>query len=285
MENRKATRIVRGRDAVDGAGVRLRRVLGLETAKAFDPFLMLDGFDSADPADYVRGFPWHPHRGIETVTYLLQGEMEHGDNLGHRGVIRSGECQWMTAGSGIIHQEMPAPAERMLGCQLWLNLPARHKMAKPSYRGITAADIPVVREENATVRIIAGGYGGKRADDGRYVRMRYIDVDLKPGAVWTNSDAANDETVFAYLFDGALEPFGARGYEERGCAILFTAGDKDASRHDAVSVKAGPEGARFALLSARPLGEPVAWGGPVVMNTQAELEEAFRELDNGTFIR
>jgi len=152
MSRRRCTQIVRGQHAIDGAGVHLRRVLGLRTVKDFDPFLMLDGFDSTDPGDYIKGFPWHPHRGIETVTYLLQGEIEHGDSLGNKGFIRDLQCQWMTAGSGIIHQEMPMASERMLGCQLWVNLPQKEKMTQPAYRDIKKEDVSLVQEENATIR-------------------------------------------------------------------------------------------------------------------------------------
>ena len=162
MNKRKATRIVRGQHAVDGAGVRLRRVLGAETNPDFDPFLMLDGFDSSDPKDYIKGFPWHPHRGIETITYLVKGKIEHGDSLGNKGTIHDQECQWMTAGSGIIHQEMPKASERMLGCQLWVNLPAKDKMTEPAYGDITKDKIVVTTEENAVVRILAGSYKGKQ---------------------------------------------------------------------------------------------------------------------------
>ena len=158
MPGRKCTQIVRGQHTIDGAGVRLRRVLGLKTVKDFDPFLMLDGFDSSNPQDYIKGFPWHPHRGIETVTYLLKGEIEHGDSLGNKGVIRDLQCQWMTAGSGIIHQEMPMASERMLGCQLWVNLPKKDKMTQPAYRDIKQQDVSVIQEKNATVRVLSGNY-------------------------------------------------------------------------------------------------------------------------------
>ena len=177
MQRRKCTQIVRGQHAIDGAGVHLRRVLGLRTVKDFDPFLMLDGFDSTNPEDYIKGFPWHPHRGIETVTYLLKGDIEHGDSLGNQGFIRDLECQWMTAGSGIIHQEMPQVAEKMLGCQLWVNLPGKDKMTQPAYRDIKQQDVSVVQENNATVRVLSGNYRDNHgAVKGEYVKVQYLDV-------------------------------------------------------------------------------------------------------------
>ena len=180
MRQRKVTRIVRGRNAVDGAGVRLRRILGDRTIQDFDPFLMLDGFDSTNPQDYIKGFPWHPHRGIETVTYLVSGTMAHEDSLGNKGVIRSMGCQWMTAGSGILHQEMPQPSERLLGCQLWVNLPATKKMVPPTYRDISLTDIPVVADK-ATVRILSGCYQGIRgALNGSHARVTYLDITFLP---------------------------------------------------------------------------------------------------------
>jgi quercetin 2,3-dioxygenase len=183
MARRVLETVVRGQQAMDGAGVHLRRVLGLRTTQEFDPFLMLDGFDSTNPADYTAGFPWHPHRGIETVTYLLRGEIEHGDSLGNSGVIRDLQCQWMTAGSGIIHQEMPKASPHMLGCQLWVNLPAAEKMCQPTYRDIGAHDIIEVREDSALVRIVSGTYGGKGgAFQGDHVRVQYLDIELKAGA-------------------------------------------------------------------------------------------------------
>ncbi|MCU0462660.1 MAG: pirin family protein [Bacteroidales bacterium] len=200
MARRKCIQIVRGKHAIDGAGVRLRRVLGLSTIKDFDPFLMLDGFDSLDPKDYIRGFPWHPHRGIETVTYLLKGEIEHGDSLGNRGFIRDLQCQWMTAGSGIIHQEMPKASERMLGCQLWVNLPKKDKMTQPAYRDIKKEDVTTVQEKNATVRVLSGNYKDHPgAVKGEYLKVLYLDVDLEPNNVWRYQETSNDQTLFIYL--------------------------------------------------------------------------------------
>ena len=287
MTKRKCTQTVRGQNATDGAGVHLRRVLGLRTVKDFDPFLMLDGFDSTDPKDYIKGFPWHPHRGIETVTYLLTGEIEHSDSLGNSGLISDLGCQWMTAGSGIIHQEMPKASERMLGCQLWVNLPKKDKMTIPAYRDIQQKDVSVIAEDNATVRVLSGSYKNKHGVvKGEYVKVQYLDVNLKPGCTWSYNETPNDQTLFLYLIDGTLAADGALSeFEEKACAMLLTASTENNSEFDEVLVKAGAEGARFLLIAARPLKEPVAWGGPIVMNTREELETAFAELDNNTFIR
>ena len=287
MAERTFTQAVRGQNAVDGAGVHLRRVLGYRTIRDFDPFLMLDGFDSKDPADYIKGFPWHPHRGIETVTYLLNGDIEHGDSLGNKGVIGDLQCQWMTAGSGIIHQEMPRASERMLGCQLWVNLPKKDKMTQPAYRDIRPQDVAEVREENATVRVLSGNYKNNLgAVKGEYVSVQYLDVALEPGKVWSYHETPNDHTLFLYLIDGTLAADEALAkFEGKACAMLMTASSSDSSEFDEVKVKAGPEGARFFLIAARPLQEPVAWGGPIVMNTQEELNLAFSELESKTFIK
>jgi redox-sensitive bicupin YhaK (pirin superfamily) len=278
--------MIRGQQAVDGAGVRLRRVLGANTIPDFDPFLMLDGFDSTDPNDYLKGFPWHPHRGIETITYLVQGRLEHGDSLGNKGTIHDLECQWMTAGSGIIHQEMPKASERMLGCQLWVNLPAKDKMTIPAYGDITQDKIVMTEEENAVVRILAGSYKGKSGVfEGKYVKVTYLDVDLSPDSTWTYTGTPNDETLFIYLLDGTLAVDDSLSdFEHKSCAVLFRSSNPDAEINDAVVVRSGNRGARFVLLAAKPLHEPVAWGGPIVMNTREELKEAFDALDNGTFI-
>ncbi len=287
MERRKCSRIIRGQAAIDGAGVHLQRVLGLKTSRDFDPFLMLDGFDSTDPRDYIRGFPLHPHRGIETVTYLLHGEIEHRDSLGNQGVIRDLQCQWMTAGSGILHEEMPKASERMLGCQLWVNLPAVHKMVPPAYRDVRAEDVAVVEEEHARVRVISGAYKGKQgAVHGEYIPVLYLDVTLEAMAEWRFAGVPNDHTLFLYLIDGEMAADeNMTLFEAKACAMLMEASLKTADVTDEVAVKAGPKGARFFLLAAQPLGEPIAWGGPIVMNTQQELQHAFDELDQGTFIK
>ncbi|CAK7021173.1 MAG: hypothetical protein PETM_00857 [Petrimonas sp.] len=287
MNKRKANQIIRGQNAVDGAGVHLRRVLGPVNIVDFDPFLMLDGFDSEDPKDYIKGFPWHPHRGIETITYLIKGKVEHGDSLGNKGTIHDLECQWMTAGSGIIHQEMPKESERMLGCQLWVNLPARDKMTIPAYGDITQEKVTLVEEENAVVRILAGTYKGKSGVfEGKYVKVKYLDIDLAPSSTWTYDETPNDQTLFIYLLDGNLAvDNNLSQFENKSCAVLFTSSDKDSDIYNSVEVRSGNQGARFVLLAAKPLKEPVAWGGPIVMNTNEELDQAFKELDNGTFIK
>lgn len=276
--NRKVEQIVTGMATQDGAGVKLVRVLGHDTTEAFDPFLMLDAFDSRDPRDYVKGFPWHPHRGIETVTYLIQGDIEHGDSLGNKGSILDGCCQWMTAGSGILHQEMPKEAPRMLGLQLWLNLPAKDKMCDPAYHDIRDEDVPVVADNGASVRVIAGEYKGtKGAAQGDYVKMRMLDVDLKPGAAF-ELETLDDETLFVYLVAGSGSFGATQEVIKEKHAVLFSKGN-------GMTIAACADGLRFVLCQAKALHEPIAWGGPIVMNTRQELQKAFDELDKGTFIK
>ena len=278
-EIRAIRKIVTGKQTVDGAGVKLVRVIGRDDTKEFDPFLMLDAFDSIHPEDYVKGFPWHPHRGIETITYLIRGDIEHGDSLGNKGSILDGECQWMTAGSGIIHQEMPKASDRMLGVQLWLNLPAKNKMAAPRYHGIVKADIPVIDEGDRKVRVIAGTYCGKLgAADGEYVKPLILDVEVDPGAEWS-LDIEADATLFVYIVQGA-GVFGpsAQDLVPAKHAVLFGEGD-------AFRVKATENGLRFLLMAGQPLREPIAWGGPIVMNTREELKLAFKELEENSFIK
>jgi hypothetical protein len=248
---------------------------------------MLDGFDSTNPQDYIKGFPWHPHRGIETVTYLVTGKIEHGDSLGNKGVIGDLQCQWMTAGSGIIHQEMPKASPRMLGCQLWVNLPAKDKMTQPAYRDIKQEDVSVVKEENAAVRVISGNYKNKAgAVKGEFLKVQYLDIALEPGKEWQYNETSNDQTLFLYLVEGTLAADEALSkFEEKACAMLISASSTGSNEYEEVLVKAGPGGARFLLIAAKPLKEPVAWGGPIVMNTQEELDLAFSELDSNTFIR
>lgn len=280
MAQRSVEKIVTGRPSVDGAGVRLVRVLGAPTIYDFDPFLMLDAFDSTNPDDYIRGFPMHPHRGIETFTYLMEGEIDHQDSLGHHGRILDGCCQWMTAGNGILHQEMPKPTDRLLGLQLWINLPRAHKMTEPKYRDITPAAVPVLDEDGARVAVVTGTYRSVRnsvdgATRGDYVPVRFLDVRLSPDKSWeVETDPA--DTAFVYLVQGSC------CQDERELparrAVLFGPGDT-------LRLNGGPEGARFVLVSGRPLREPVAWGGPIVMNTQYEVRQAFQELEDGTFLR
>ena len=276
---RKIRRLVTGSAQIDGAGVRLVRVIGRPDTTDFDPFLMLDAFDSSNPDDYTRGFPWHPHRGIETVTYLINGDIEHSDSLGNKGSILDGCCQWMTAGSGILHQEMPQASERMLGVQLWLNLPRSDKMAAPQYRDLAAALIPRVQEPGAAVGVIAGHYGQTAgATQGDYVKTLFLDVELEPGREW-ELPTDREDTLFIYIVAGAGYFAGDRqqltGSHQ---AVLFGKGDRFIAR-------AGDQGLRFLLFAAQPLGEPVAWGGPIVMNTREELQQAFQEIEDGTFIK
>lgn len=281
MENRKIRKIVTGSAAVDGAGVHLVRVIGHADVKDFDPFLMLDAFDSENPADYTKGFPWHPHRGIETVTYLVAGDIEHGDSLGNKGSILDGGCQWMTAGSGIIHQEMPKASKRMLGLQLWINLSARHKMTAPKYRDLTAEKIPVVSGTGTSVSVIAGSFGDTAgAMRGEYVDATMLDISLEAGATVV-IPVPPENTVFVYILDGGVSFGSAIDAQtlERRRAVLLSDGDT-------VTLSAPETGsARCVLFSGAPLREPVAWGGPIVMNTRAELDLAFAELDAGTFIK
>ena len=274
---RSIRKVVTGSHQTDGAGVHLVRVIGRGDVEAFDPFLLLDAFDSRDPKDYIRGFPWHPHRGIETVTYLIEGDIEHGDSLGNGGHIRDGGCQWMTAGGGILHQEMPQAAPRMLGLQLWINLPCKDKFAPPQYRDLSGARIPRVQEAGVCVGVIAG-HSGKTAGQtqGDYVKTTMLDVALEPGARFRLSTDAL-ATLFIYLVEGAGR-FGDSDKEIASHqALLFGEGDEFAAQ-------AGENGVRFVLVAGRPLREPIAWGGPIVMNTREELDQAFEEIDNGTFI-
>lgn len=279
MGMRRVKSVVAGNRTVDGAGVNLVRVLGPRTIEDFDPFLMLDAFDSTDPKDYVAGFPLHPHRGIETVTYLIEGEIRHKDSLGNTGVIRSGDSQWMTAGCGILHEEMPQASPRMLGLQFWINLPKKNKMAEPKYRSITKDTAPVVEEDAATIRVMSSSYNGV---DGAvmpdYVKAVFLDVSIKPDARW-RIKTDPDHTVFLYIFSGSasFEPE-APSFLKSKNAVLFTKGDE-------LTATAGKDGARFVFVSGKPLDEAVAWGGPVVMNTEEELKQAFFELENGTFIK
>ena len=280
MENlRKITKITRGTPSVDGAGVKLVRVIGRNDTRDYDPFLMLDAFDSVDPEDYIRGFPWHPHRGIETITYLIHGDIEHGDSLGNSGSILDGDCQWMTAGSGIIHQEMPKASQRMLGAQIWLNLPAKDKMTQPAYGDIPGADIPVIEENGVRVHVLSGDYKGhKGAFEGKYVQASYLDIELPAHHEWS-LDTDPQDTLFVYIFFGKVnfDPQTPQWIDAKQ-AVLFSLGQK-------FWMQAADQDVRMILLSARPLREPIAWGGPIVMNTAAELQLAFRELDEHTFIK
>ena len=285
---------------IEGAGVRLKRVFGFHEVPQLDPFLLLDCFHSDNRDDYVRGFPWHPHRGIETITYVLDGNVEHQDSMGNSGIIRSGDVQWMTAGSGIIHQEMPKGSGkgRMWGFQLWANLPRRYKMMDPRYREVTAQQIPAVKTaEGATVRVICGEVGGVRGPVQEIVTdPEYLDVSLPAGKFFTHV-LKPGYTAFAYVvegeayFDAGRSPFGREAVGENyfdmkpsctcpeGTIALYE------SAGDTVLVTAEKKPVRFLLVSGKPLKEPVAWYGPIVMNTQEELKTAFQEFEAGTFIK
>ena len=300
MSIRPVKRIVSAQPTIEGAGVHLRRAFGFGDTKEFDPFLLLDDFRNDRPDEYRAGFPWHPHRGIETITYVLAGNVEHRDSLGNRGDLGAGDVQWMTAGRGILHQEMPQgdTQGRMHGFQLWANLPSTHKMTAPRYQDIKAADIPEIVDDDGTrVRIVCGDFWGKRGPvEGVAADPRYLDVWVPPGKRKT-LPVEVERHAFAYVFEGsgnfraASQPFGALTEKTNGGSetlvreqagnrslVLFDSGDE-------VTVQADDEGIRFLLVSGKPIKEPVAWYGPIVMNTQTELQQAFGELRAGTFIR
>jgi redox-sensitive bicupin YhaK (pirin superfamily) len=298
MSLRPVKQVIQSRPTIEGAGVKLRRAFGFGDTTEFDPFLLFDDFRNDAPEDYRRGFPWHPHRGIETITYVLSGNVEHADSLGNHGTLGGGDVQWMTAGSGIIHQEMPKGDEkgRMHGFQLWANLPSSLKMTTPRYQDVSAADIPeVVHDDGTRVRVVCGMFQGTRGPvDGIAAEPVYIDVSVPPGRQKTLPVEVTRH-AFAYVFagdgrfrdasdprpvktddlDAALDP--SESVRDRSL-VLFDRGDE-------VTVRAGDDGVRFLLVSGRPLEEPVAWYGPIVMNTDAELQRAFAELRDGTFIK
>ena len=299
MSVRAVKRIVQSTPAVEGAGVKLRRAFGFGDTSEVDPFLLLDDFRNESPADYSAGFPWHPHRGIETITYVLAGNVTHADSLGNQGALGAGDVQWMTAGRGILHQEMPQgdPRGRMHGFQLWANLPSSLKMTAPRYQDIAAGDIPEVTDDDGTrARVICGEFWGRKGPvEGVAADPRYVDVYVPPGR---RKRIAVDRTnhAFAYVFEGsgifrdasepravlteAVDGSDRTEYNAAGnrSLVLFDRGDE-------IVVQAGDEGIRFILVSGRPIEEPVAWYGPIVMNTEAELQRAFRELRDGTFIK
>jgi redox-sensitive bicupin YhaK (pirin superfamily) len=299
MSVRPVKRIVQAAPHVEGAGVKLRRGFGFGDTTEFDPFLLFDDFRNENPDDYLAGFPWHPHRGIETITYVLAGNVQHGDSLGNRGSLGAGDVQWMTAGRGIMHQEMPQGdgQGRMHGFQLWANLPASLKMTAPRYQDIAAADIPEVVDDDGTrVRVIVGDFWGRKGPvEGVAADPQYIDVSVAPGrrkrlAVETSRHA------FAYVFAGsgtfrdASDPQGVLTEAVDGTDAITRERTGNRSlvlfdRGDEVVVQAGDEGIRFLLVSGKPIEEPVAWYGPIVMNTKMELQQALAELRNGTFIK
>jgi hypothetical protein len=268
--------IIQGQSTYDGAGVKLNRIFAHDHTKLTDPFLLLDHFGSDNPDDYVKGFPWHPHRGIETVTYMLGGVVEHGDSIGNSGEIGPGDIQWMTAGCGVIHQEMPKPTKGMMhGLQLWVNLPAKNKMMEPRYRGILENEVPVVKIPGGEVRVIAGTYKNVAGPVRELVvDVEYLDVRLKKGKVLSHA-AKKGYTSFCYLIEGAGE-FDDENIAQTHLVLCTEPGT--------ISVKA-IEDLRYIFATGKQLNEPIAWGGPIVMNTQQELETAFQELDEGTFIK
>lgn len=296
---RKIKKVLKSVPTIEGAGVHLKRAFGFHQKPLLDPFLLLDDFQSSDPDDYIKGFPWHPHRGIETITYLLEGSVEHGDSLGNEGTIHCGDVQWMTAGSGIIHQEMPKGRSDGLiwGTQLWANLPAKQKMMPPRYRDVFSDRIPEVKIENGIiVKVIAGAIKGTNGPvQDIAIKPEYVDVTIPSEAKFTHM-VSKGHTVFAYVLSGngyferERDPYGfemaGKNYFDfkNDCLIvsenlvIFEDGDK-------LEITAGKEDLRFLLISGKPLNEPIAWYGPIVMNTQEELRIAFEEYQAGTFLK
>ena len=275
---RSAARIISASPVLEGAGVHLNRVFGFSEVELFDPFLLLDDFRSDTPAHYLKGFPWHPHRGIETITYMLKGDVEHGDSLGNSGTISSGDVQWMTAGSGIVHQEMPKGDEHgaMHGFQLWANLPAKNKMTAPRYQEIKAHQIPEIEVDGARIKIVAGECEGVRGPvSDIFTDPEYLDVTLSAQGRFQRRITA-DHTVLLYAIGGSGTTASTEVSNRE--LVLYGSGEE-------ISVESGPEGLRFLLLSGKPLGEPIAWRGPIVMNTEQELDLAFREYQEGSFIK
>jgi quercetin 2,3-dioxygenase len=300
MSIRPVKRIVQSQPTMEGAGVRLRRAFGFGNTEEFDPFLLLDDFRNDRPEDYRAGFPWHPHRGIETITYVLKGTVDHGDSLGNQGTLGAGDVQWMTAGRGILHQEMPQGDAhgRMHGFQLWANLPSSLKMTPPRYQDVPAIEIPEIVDDDGTrVRIVCGDFWGKRGPvEGVAADPRYLDIFVPAGKRKT-LPVEVERHAFAYVFEGsgvfrgASEPFGVlteKAVDDGEVLIREQTGNRSLvvfDRGDEVTVQAGDQGIRFLLVSGKPIAEPVAWYGPIVMNTQAELQQAVTELRNGTFIK
>ena len=296
---RKIQKVFRSKPVIEGAGVHLKRALGFSEVPLFDPFLLLDDFRSTIPEHFIKGFPWHPHRGIETITYVLQGAVEHGDSMGNNGIIDSGDVQWMTAGSGIVHQEMPKgdPNGIMLGFQLWANLPASHKMMDPRYQEITSSQIPELQLENGTkIKIICGRINdmpGPVRDI--VIDPEYLDIHVPANSIYEHPTKSG-HTVLAYVIDGKgyfcdeKKPFtfdvvgdsyfdmSSEPFIENEMLVLFDDGES-------VRVSTEDEPVRFLLISGKPINEPIAWRGPIVMNTQEELRLAFEEYQNGTFIK
>ena len=272
---RKIKKQANGFRTKDGAGVDLVRVLSRRTTEEYDPILMLDSFDSKNPDDYTAGFPMHPHRGIETITYVYMGRITHRDNLGNEDTIADGEVQWMTAGSGILHEEKLPAAERLLGVQLWLNMPAKDKMAAPAYNSIKNSQIEEIMLENGKLRLLAGRYGDRKGYSSKYLPLDFYDVHLDPGAsVQINTEKEHSAMIFTLSGDAYI---GGEHVKEK-TAVKLTSGDS-------VEIRSTDKNAQVLFISSLSLGEPVAWGGPIVMNTEEELHTAFEDLKNGTFLR
>ena len=278
---REINQKIRGVQSTDGAGVKLSRIFGFRDQGDFDPFLLLDFFGSDKPEDYIAGFPWHPHRGMETVTYMLDGKVEHGDSMGNKGVIGKGDVQWMTAGSGIIHQEMPLPDEsKMYGFQLWVNLPASQKMIAPRYQEIKADTIPEIKlGKGVIIKIIAGEIAGKIGPvKDIIIEPNYYDIELEENCEF-DFEIENEHTTFVYVFEG-------EGYFGKEHKEYLTKGEGALLSHGSnILIRSKDKTMRFLLISGKAINEPIAWGGPIVMNTREELETAFREYEDGTFIK
>jgi quercetin 2,3-dioxygenase len=302
MSVRPVREIRPARPAMEGAGVHLHRVFAHGEVEGVDPFLMMDDFSNDEPWKYLKGFPWHPHRGIETITYVLAGEVDHGDSLGNTGTLGAGDVQWMTAGRGILHQEMPRgdAKGRMHGFQLWANLPRDLKMTDPRYQDVKAAEIPVLSDDDAgtAIRVVCGDHGGIRGPvDGIAADPRYLDISVPPG-VRKTFKVEVERHAFAYVFagsgvfSGASDPRGVLTEKSLPDGTEIHLRQTNGGRHlvlfdrgDEVTVQAGEQGIRFLLVSGKPIREPVAWYGPIVMNTEAEIRQAIRELQSGSFIR
>jgi quercetin 2,3-dioxygenase len=299
MSLRPVKRVLTPKDTLEGAGVRLKRAFGFGNTEEFDPFLLFDDFRNERPEDFLKGFPWHPHRGIETITYVLAGSVDHGDSLGNKGSLGAGDVQWMTAGSGIMHQEMPKgdPTGRMHGFQLWANLPASLKMTAPRYQDVTSDAIPEAIDDDGTrVRVVCGEFWGKTGPvDGVAASPQYLDISVPPG-VKKHLPIETTRHAFAYVFAGSGTFRGAsqpRGVQtevvgEGAATVRSAVGDRSLVLFDSgdeIVVQAGDAGIRFLLVSGQPIEEPVAWYGPIVMNTEEQLQQAYSELHAGTFIK
>ena len=299
MSLRPVKRVLTPKETLEGAGVRLKRAFGFGNTEEFDPFLLFDDFRNERPEDFLKGFPWHPHRGIETITYVLAGSVDHGDSLGNKGSLGAGDVQWMTAGSGIMHQEMPKgdPSGRMHGFQLWANLPASLKMTAPRYQDVTSDAIPEAIDDDGTrVRIVCGEFWGKTGPvDGVAASPQYLDISVPPG-VKKHLPIETSRHAFAYVFAGSGTFRGAsqpRGVQtemvgEGAATVRSAVGDRSLVLFDSgdeIVVQAGDQGIRFLLVSGQPIEEPVAWYGPIVMNTEEQLKQAYSELRAGTFIK